>query len=132
MKKIIPSISVDNCSEALEFYKNVFGGEVKNLQMADGKEMFKGFEGKIVHSELFINNDCILHLNDTFGDKKVQESNISLMLQMESLEEIERIYSAVSKNGHVIYELQKTFWGSYHAEVADSFGVRWSLEFSGR
>lgn len=29
MKKIIPNIAVDNCKEVLEYYKKVFGGEVK-------------------------------------------------------------------------------------------------------
>lgn len=132
MKKIIPNISIDNCKEALEFYKEVFGGEVKNVQMADGKEMFKGYEGRIIHSELFINDDCILHLNDVLGDRKEIESNISLMLQLESEEEINRIYSAVSNKGSVLYKLQKTFWGSLHAEVTDCYGIRWSLDYAGR
>jgi PhnB protein len=131
MKRIIPNISVENCIEVLEYYKEIFGGEIKNLQMADGKEMFKGHEGKIVHAELHINSDCIMYLNDSFGGKN-DGSNISLMLEMESKEEIDSLYSALSEKGNVTYELQKTFWGSYHAVVTDCHGTTWSLDYSGR
>ena len=132
MKRIIPNIVINNCSEALEFYKEIFGGEIKNHQLADGKEMFKGFEGKIVHSELWINDDCVLHLNDVMmGGSGDFRSNINLMLQMDSMDEIKRAFEGLSKNGKVQFELQKTFWGSYHAVVIDRFGVIWSLDFAG-
>jgi PhnB protein len=131
MMKIIPNIAVENCKGALEFYKDVFGGELKNVQMADGKDMFKGQEGKVVHAELHVNADCILYFNDFLGPKK-GGGNISILLQLESDDEISRIYSAIKEKGTVAYELQKTFWGSFHAVVADNFGVSWSLDYSGK
>ena len=131
MKKIIPNIVINNCREALEFYRVIFGGEIKNLQTGEGKEMFKGNEEKVVHSELWINNDCILYLNDVFSGNNEFVSNINLMLQMESMDEIKRVYDGLSKNGRVQYELQKAFWGSHHAVVIDQFGVVWSLDFAG-
>ena len=129
MKKIIPNIAVDNCKEVLEYYKEIFGGEVKNVQMADGKEMFRGHEGKIIHAELHINPDCILYLNDTFGPK-VEDSNVSIVLQLDSEEEINRLYSTLSEKGNVIFALQKTFWGSYHAVLTDCYGARWSMDYA--
>lgn len=45
MKRIIPYLGVENCQGALAFYQQVFGGEVKNVQMADENEMFTGHEG---------------------------------------------------------------------------------------
>lgn len=131
MKKIIPNIVINNCKEALEFYRGVFGGEIKNYQTGEGKEMFKGQEDKIVHAELWINDDCILYLNDVLGGSGDFRSNINLMLAMESMDEIKRVFDGLSKNGRVQFELQKTFWGSYHAVVIDRFGVIWSLDFAG-
>lgn len=131
MKKIIPSITLENCKAAIEYYKEVFGGEVKNVQMADGKEMFKGHEGKIIHSELHINEDCIMYLTDIFNPKE-KGSSISLMLQLESEEEINKLYSALKKNSNVTFELQKTFWGSYHAVITDCYGITWSMDYSER
>ncbi|MFT9498142.1 VOC family protein [Anaerosolibacter sp.] len=131
MKRIVPNISVENCKEVLDYYKEVFGGEIKNLQMTDGKEMFKGQEGKILHAELHINADCILYLNDTFGPK-TEGSNISIILQLDSEDEINRLYSTLKTKGTVTFELQKTFWGSYHAVVTDCYGTTWSMDYAGR
>ena len=55
MKSIIIDLTVENCHEALLYYKEIFGGEIKNTQLADGIDMFKGHEGKYIHSELHIN-----------------------------------------------------------------------------
>ena len=131
MKRIIPNLAVDNCKEALDYYKKILGGEIKNVQLADGKEMFQGHEGKIVHAELHINADCILYLNDLFDEKEVT-SNISLMLELNNMEEINDLYSSLYQKGNVVFELQKTFWGSHHAVVTDCFGTTWSLDYSGK
>lgn len=34
MKNIIPEIFVDNCKEALEYYKEIFGGEIKKCSIS--------------------------------------------------------------------------------------------------
>ena len=129
MKRIIPEIYVKDCKAALEFYKGVFGGEIKNIQMADGIEMFKGHEGKIIHSELHINPDCVIYFVDIFGEGKTS-SNVNQLLELDSEEEINRIYKELSENGTVKYELQKTFWGAYHAVVTDSYGNTWGLNLT--
>lgn len=131
MERIIPNISIENCKEALEYYKDIFGGEVKNIQLADGKEMFKGHEGKIIHSELVINNNCIMYFTDVFRENHTG-SNISLILQLCSEDEINKLYEAFEKKCTVTFPLQKTFWGSYHAVLTDPYGVTWNLDYSGK
>ncbi len=129
MKRIIPEIFVSDCKGALEYYRELFGGEIKNVQMADGKEMFKGLEGKVIHSELHINPDCVLYLVDILGGDKTS-GNANLLLELDSEEEINRIYSVLSKDGAVEFELQKTFWGAYHAVVTDGYGNTWGLNYT--
>lgn len=129
MKRIIPEIFVTDCKRALEYYKNLFGGEIKNVQLADGKEMFKGLEGKVIHSELHINPDCVLYLVDILSENH-DATNANLLLELESEEEINRIYSELSKSGTVRYALQKTFWGAYHAVVTDIYGNTWGLNLT--
>lgn len=126
MKKIIPEIYVRNCKEALEYYKEVFGGEIKNVQLADGIKMFKGFEGKIIHAELHVNDECVLYFVDIFEESDLG-SNIRQVLEMDSEEEINRVYSLLCKEGNVIYPLQKTFWGAFHGVVTDIYGNTWGL-----
>jgi PhnB protein len=129
MKKIIPEIHIKNCIEAVKYYKEVFGGEIKNEKMADGIESFKGHEGKLIHAELHINPDCVLYFADVFNEKGVK-TYCNLILEMDSEEEINRIYSKLKENGKVRYELQKTFWGAYHAVIEDNYGNTWSLNYT--
>jgi PhnB protein len=93
--------------------------------------MFKGHEGKIIHSELHINENCILYFVDIFDDKK-ETSNIQLIIELDSEEEINRVYSALKEKGSVSFELQKTFWGAYHAVVTDQFGTTWGLNYTSK
>lgn len=129
MKSITPNIYIENCKNAIEYYKGVFGGEIKNLQLADNVEMFKGHEGKVIHAELHINETCVIYLADIFGERPAG-SNIDLVLELDSEEEINRLYSTLSKDGSVGFELQKTFWGAYHGVLTDKYGITWALNYS--
>lgn len=130
MKKIVPHIRIENCEEAIKYYRNVFGGEIKNTQLADGIEMFKGHEGKYIHAELHINNDCIIYFADVFGENIAAGSNILLGPDLSSEEEIERVYESLAKDGEVQMELQDTFWGAKHAVVKDKYGISWELNYA--
>ncbi|WP_231633185.1 VOC family protein [Numidum massiliense] len=58
MRQIIPHIMIENCKEAVTYYHGLFGGEIKNVQLSDGIEMFKGQEGKYIHAELHVRVAC--------------------------------------------------------------------------
>lgn len=131
MKSIIPNIAVVNCRDALEFYKSVFGGEIKMVKTADSSDMFKGHEGKIMHSELHVSQNCVMYFTDMFGER-AQHTNIQLVLEMDSKEQLEKVYAELAKeDAIIIFELQKTFWGAYHAVLKDKFAVTWGLNYSG-
>ncbi|HET7580748.1 MAG TPA: VOC family protein [Bacillales bacterium] len=130
MKKVIPHVTIENCKEAIEYYQGVFGGEIKNAKLADGIEMFKGHEGKYIHAELHINNDCVIYFVDIFGDAPVRGNDIVLSLDLESEEEINSIYEALSREGEATMELQDTFWGARYGKVTDRYGLHWELNYS--
>lgn len=130
MKKIIPHIIVDNCQEALEYYKGIFGGEIQNTQKADPIEMFKGHEGKLIHAELHINEDCVIYFVDIFEAKLNIGNHIGILLELESDEEISRIFASLSEEGTVKMKLQDTFWGAKHGELIDKNGIKWELNYT--
>ena len=130
MKQIIPEVYVKNATTALEFYKELFGGKVKNLQMSDELEMFRDQPGKVVHAELHINARCVLYFADIFDQRRKTCGNMTLMLHMESMDETQRAYSILSQNGKVGMHLQQTFWGAWHAIVTDKFGAPWAINFA--
>ncbi|SKA89925.1 VOC family protein [Sporosarcina newyorkensis] len=130
MKRIVPHLRIKNCKEEIEYYKEVFGGEIKNTQLSDGIEMFKGYEGKYIHAELHINENCILYMADVFGEETVQGTSILLGPDLESEEEITNVYEELAKDGEIKMELQDTFWGAKHAIVTDRNGITWELNFT--
>ncbi len=129
MKRVIPHIIIENCKEAIEYYQEIFGGEIKNVQLADGIEMFKGHEGKYIHSELHINGGCIIYFVDVFNQKLNQGNNIQFALELDNEVEINKLYDSLSKEGQVKMELQDTFWNSKFAIVTDKHGITWELNF---
>lgn len=130
MKYIAPYIRIQHCNEELNYYQDVFGGEIKNTQMADGIEMFKGHEGKCIHAELHINENCQIHFSDVFDNYIDKGNNILLLLELESEEEIKRIYTNLAEAGKIQMELQDTFWGAKHAIVKDKNDIAWELNFT--
>ena len=132
MKQIVPEIYVKNCAQALGFYKETFGGEIKNLQMSDDMEMFKQYKGKVVHGELHVNNNCIFYFLDIFDKKRASVGNVTLVLHMQTKQQMQQVFDALSEGGDVGMAMQKTFWGEYHAIVTDRYGAPWALNFTPR
>lgn len=121
MKSVIPSLFIENCKENLDYYKNIFGGELKNIVPNNNAP------GKLMHAELHINEQCVLFFGDS--QKPLQsDSRVHIFLALETEDEIKKIYDGLKENANVIFELQKTFWGSLHAVLVDKNGVIWDLD----
>ncbi|WP_028401432.1 VOC family protein [Ectobacillus panaciterrae] len=121
-----------NAREALEYYKEVFEGEVLAIQTF-GEADFPTppeVDDRIMHAQ-FKKGDLFLMMSDSFLGHQVEVGNhISLALEMESEEEIQKLYDALSASGSVLMELQDTFWGAKYAKVKDRFGVIWDLNYT--
>ena len=117
--------------EALNYYKEVFDGEITNLQtFGDADfETPPEMDDRIMHARLQ-NGNFLFMVSDNFGSVEVQAgSNISLALELDSPEEIEKYYNRLSEQGTVIMELQDTFWGATFAKVKDAYDITWDLNF---
>jgi PhnB protein len=118
-----------NAKEALEYYREVFGGEIVNLQTYGEADYPTPPEAndRVIHAQ-FKKDDLSIMASDTFpGNTVVVGNNISLTLEFESEEEIQKVYDALSLKGTIFMELQDTFWGAKYAKVKDVFGVIWDL-----
>ena len=131
MKQIIPEIYVKNCADALEFYRQLFGGEIKNRRMSDDLPAFRGMSGKVIHSELHVTGRCVLYFVDVFDKKRQNPGNVTIVLHFGSKREFERIYEGLRVGGHVGMEMQRTLTGAWHAIVTDRYGAPWALSFAG-
>lgn len=128
-----PYLTFDgNAREALEYYKDVFEGEIVGIQTF-GEADFPTppeVDNRIMHAQ-FKKDHLFFMVSDAFLGQSIQVGNhISLALELESEEEIQKLYRALSEKGSVLMELQDTFWGAKFAKVKDCFGVIWDLNYT--
>lgn len=130
--QLTPYLSFDgNAKQALEFYKEVLGGEIIGLQTFGEADYPTPPEAdnRVMHAKLS-KGDISLMFSDTFpGQSVVMGTNISLTLEPESDEEIQSLYDALRKGGNALTELEDTFWGAKYARVQDQFGIIWELNY---
>lgn len=121
-----------NAREALEYYKEVFEGEVLGIQTfgeADHPTP-PGMEDKVMHAQ-FKKGDLFFMASDCFPGQSVNVGdNISLVLEFESEEEIQKYYDKLTQKSSVLMELQDTFWGAKYGKVRDPYGVIWDLNYT--
>src|SRR5579872_2110979 len=100
-----------NCKEAMEFYKEVFGGELSVQTFKDAGMESEG----IMHAEL---SDGQFDLLACDGDRKepYETSFISLCVSGTDTEKLTRVFDQLSGNGKVTSPLKVESWG-------DTFGT---------
>jgi PhnB protein len=63
------------------------------------------------------------------GTPLQQGNNFSVSISCESLQEIERMFAALSEKGKVTMPLQDVFWGARFGMLTDQFGINWMLNY---
>jgi PhnB protein len=126
----------DNCEEAFNFYKSVFGGEFLTvMRFKDVPAEYQGpaSEGeKIMHMALPIGQGTVLMGSDTpssMGSPKTG-TNVSVSISTGSEVEASRLFKGLSAGGQVAMPLDKAFWGDYFGMLTDKFGVQWMVSYS--
>jgi PhnB protein len=121
-----------NAREALDYYKELFEGEILQIQTFGEADFPTPPEADnlVMHGQ-FKKDALFLMVSDAFLGQSVEVGNhISLALELESEEEIQTIYTKLSEKGSVLMELQDTFWGAKFAKVKDCFGIIWDLNYT--
>lgn len=131
MKGIVPYLNFDgNCRQAMTFYNKCLGGK---LELHPFSEM----PGDIPPET----RDRLMHARVTAGGCEVMASdimpgmafqpgtNMTVSVQCESREEIDRLFAALSENAKVGMPLGDQFWGARFGTLTDQFGVQWMFNF---
>ncbi|HLS89129.1 MAG TPA: VOC family protein [Sphingobacteriaceae bacterium] len=115
--------------EAADFYANLFGLENVGIRTyADAG--VPAPDGYIIHCHLQRGDFQIMLSDSTEPLPDERGRGLSLTIQCESEEEINRLYDGLRAEGTVLMELDDTFWGAKYAKVRDRFGYTWDLNWS--
>jgi len=120
---ITPYLIVNNGSEAIQYYKKIFGAKEHGRMMTpDGK--------RIAHAEIEIGNSRLM-LADEFPEmnslspKTIGGSPVGLFLYIDDVDKI--VSQAVAEGAKVLMEVEDQFWGDRYGSIEDPFGHRWSI-----
>ncbi|MEX2380638.1 MAG: VOC family protein [Vicingaceae bacterium] len=120
----------ENCKEAMEFYHQLFGGELDVMQIGESpaKDQFpEELHVQVMHAHLS-NESFHIMASDMCGQGALKQGNsVQLNLNCSSEKEINHLYNELAKGGKILSELKAEFWGALFAMVIDRFGVRWML-----
>jgi PhnB protein len=127
-----------NAQEAFTFYKSIFGGEFtkvvrfKDIASAEFPVPEKE-ENKIMYIALPISSSAMLIANDVpevLGRVNERENRSKILVNTESKEEADRLFSGLSAGGEVEGPMGDSPWGSYAGMFRDKYGIEWIVEFS--
>ena len=123
-----------DCRAALEFYSSVFQLKMPTHIMtygeAPGITVEEAHKNRILYSSLPIYG-CNVMFSDCFpGSGHIKGTNIALTLGTTDAQEIERLYTALSKDGTIKMPLGPTFFSELYAMITDKFGITWQLSLT--
>lgn len=111
MKALQPYLNFDGTTrDAMNFYKECLGGTLFMQSFGEAQPgSMPGGEERIMHARLET-GPAILMASDTMpGQPFVRGTSVHINIDCESVEEIERLFAALSAGGAVTIPLQDTF-----------------------
>jgi PhnB protein len=112
-----------NCAEAMEFYKSIFGGELKTMPN-------EGRPG-LMHADL-TSDDITILATDGMRTSPYETSFVTLSLNGSDSEKITAAFNALAEGGEVTNPLKTEVWGDTFGMLTDKFGVDWMVNINAK
>ena len=137
-----PYISFDgNAREALEFYRDVLGGDLKLNTYGEYADPESTGAGEITHGKL--ETDKIMHgmletpmgftlmgADNAPGIEYRPGNNIAMSLSGDDGDALRGYWKKLSEGGSVTVPLEKQMWGDEFGMLTDRFGTAWMVNVS--
>ncbi len=124
-----------NCSEAVDFYRQVFGTEVPEVMTygdaPPDPESSVTDEHKhlVLHTALDIFDTTVMFSDLLPGEPLVKGTNISLAIMIQNIDAIKPLFDKLKEGGSVEMELQETFFSKCYGSLKDKFGIIWQIMY---
>ena len=129
--KINPYLNFNGqCEAAFAFYERCLGGKIAfKLTYAESpmaKETPQEFQNQILHARLVV-GDNVLMGSDAPPGRYEEPRGLTISINIDTAEEAERVFAALSEKGTVCMPIQETFWAVRFGMVTDQFGIPWMI-----
>lgn len=134
-----PYLNFEGKAEAaFRFYAKVLGGELGEIMRYSGlppgaADLNEAQQQLVMHVGLQLPGGLQLMASDVvpgMGPDHATGNNVHIMLNPDSRAEADRLMTELSADGGTItMPIEDQFWGDYHGQVTDRFGVHWMINF---
>ena len=119
------------CEEALNFYKDVFNGEIIGLTRIAGSPMeahaSPDEKNNVMHATFKAGDFSLMASDGRRPEGPQGEGNISLSVATSDEAEARRVFTKLGEGGNVTMQFDEVFWGGKFGTVIDKFGVEWMV-----
>lgn len=127
-----------SCEEAIEFYRQAFGAELrfkmtfgempKDEHLQEGCGSGYSFPPeKIMHAQLTVGDSEIMMSDGNIASSDQKHQGYAISLATKNVEEGKRWFDNLSAGGHVTMPWQETFWAKGFGMLTDKFGIPWMV-----
>ena len=130
--RLNPYISFrDNAREAMEFYRDVLGGELAISTFGEFGDADAPEANRVMHAMLSTPSGYTLMGADTPPGMDFQAgTNMTISLSGDDGEELRGYWEKLSDQGTVGVALEKQMWGDEFGMCVDRFGVPWMVNIT--
>ncbi|WP_027086477.1 VOC family protein [Cohnella panacarvi] len=115
-----PFVIVDNCKDELNYYQELFGGEIVVLRK-QGDE--------VLNAEIRLDGSKISFADTQAAKPTAIGDYVRVFLRIEGEREFRRIYAGLAANGRINTEVYEAPFNGLLAVVTDRNGVCWVLSY---
>lgn len=118
------------CTEAFKFYEKVLGAKIM-IMMTYGEgpmaAQCKPEEQKyVMHGRIAI-GDTVLMASDSPHGRYEKPQGYSVTISVDEPKDADRLFTALSEGGHIIMNIEETFWARRFGMLVDKFGIPWMV-----
>jgi PhnB protein len=130
--KLNPYLSFrDNARQAMDFYRDVFGGELTVSTFGEFGHPNAAEADKVMHAQLQTGAGYTLMAADTPEGMEHQPGGaVSVSLFGDDADELRGYWAKLSEGGTVSVPLEKQMWGDEFGMCTDRFGVTWMVDIA--
>jgi PhnB protein len=120
----------DNARQAMEFYREVFGGDLKVNTFGEYGDSNAPGADNVMHAQLETDKGFTLMASDAPPGMDLDEGpgQISISLSGDDEQELRGYWDKLSDGGTVTMPFEKQMWGDLFGMCTDKFGVPWMVD----
>ena len=120
----------DTARQAMEFYRDVFGGNLAISTFAEFGQADSPDANKVMHAQLETSKGFTLMASDTPQGMELKPgTNMSVSVSGDDSADLHGYWEKLSEGGTMTVPMEKQAWGDEFGACVDRFGISWMLTY---